>query len=429
MSESDEAPALGPGALLGGRYRLTRRIASGGMASVWLALDERLDRPVAVKVLSEALVDEPGYLARFRREVRIAAGLSHPGLVRVFDFGATGERPYLVMEHVEGGSLQGRIADGSATELDAGRLAEQLLEALAHIHAAAVVHRDVKPANVLLDADGRARLTDFGVAQPEHATRITGTGEMIGTLRYMAPELLEGKPASERSDLYACGVLLRECLGPRSPGRLADLADRLAAPDPAARPHSATAALEELRGAPPRTAPTVPLASSGAGAAARRLRKIAIPAPALAAIVAAVAALIAVGLAGDDGGPSRESGEEGARREAPASPPDARAESPTTTEAPPQEPGPAEPPAAAPPPAGPPAGRCEALKQQRDALTEARRAAEHDPATKEEREAVREEREAVREDFNEREEALREDIDECKEAERENGYRSRGRGR
>jgi serine/threonine protein kinase len=422
MSESDEAPALAPGALLGGRYRLARRIASGGMASVWLALDEQLDRRVAVKVLSEALVDEPGYLARFRREVRIAAGLSYPGLVRLFDFGAIGERPYLVMEHVEGGSLQGRIADGSATELDAGRLAEQLLEALAHIHAAAVVHRDVKPANVLLDADGRARLTDFGIAQPRHATRITSTGEVIGTLRYMAPELLEGKPANERSDLYACGVLLRECLGARSPRPLAHLADRLAAPDPAARPHSATAALEELRGAPPRTAPTVPFASWGAGAPGRRLWKIAIPAAALAAIAAAVAALIAVGLAGDDGGQSRESGEEGARREAPASPPGARAESPTPTEAPPQEPGPTEPPAAAPPPAGPPAGRCEALKQQRDALTEARRVAQHAPAT-------REEREAVREDFNEREEALREDINECKEAERETRHGGRGRGR
>jgi serine/threonine protein kinase len=421
MSKSDEAPALAPGALLGGRYRLARRIASGGMASVWLARDEQLDRPVAVKVLSEALVDEPGYLARFRREARIAAGLSHPRLVRVFDFGATGERPYLVMEHVEGGSLQERIADGSATELDAGRLAEQLLEALAHIHAASVVHRDVKPANVLLDADGRARLTDFGIAQPEDATRITRTGEVIGTLRYMAPELLEGKPASERSDVYACGVLLRECLGPRSPGRLVDLADRLAAPDPAARPHSATAALEELRGAPSRTAPTVSLASDVAGAAARRRRKIAIPALTLAAIAAAVAALIAIGLAGDDGGPSRKSGEAGARRGAPASPPDARAESPTPTEAPPQEPGPAEPPAAAPPPAQPPAGRCEALEQQRDALTEARRAAEHAPAT-------REEREAVREDFNEREEALREDINECNEAKRENAYGSKGRG-
>jgi hypothetical protein len=412
MSASHEAPTPAPGGLLGGRYRLERRIASGGMASVWLARDEELDRPVAVKVMSEALADEPSYLARFRREARIAAGLSHPALVSVFDFGTSGERPFLVMEHIEGGSLQDRIGDGSAAELDASRLAEELLEALAHIHAAAVVHRDVKPSNVLLDAEGRARLTDFGIAQPQDATRITRTGEMIGTLRYMAPELLEGKPASERSDLYACGVLLRECLGPRSPRRLAHLADRLAAPDPTARPYSAAAALDELRDAPPRTAPTIRLTSEAVGAAARRRRKIATAGIALAT-TAALAGLIAIGLSGDDGAASRESGDGGAPR--------AEAQAPTTTEAPEQEHGPAGPPAAG-TPAGPPAERCEALEQQRDALKEARRAAENAPRTEEEREAVRE-------DFNEREEALREDIAECKEAERENRDDRRGRGR
>jgi eukaryotic-like serine/threonine-protein kinase len=195
-----------PGAALGGRYRLERRIASGGMATVWLARDEELDRDVAVKVLSDVLGEDPSYVARFRREARVAAGVSHPNLVRMFDYAGEAERPYIVMEYVGGGTLADRIRAGATDEVDPERLARQLLGALEAIHAAGVVHRDAKPSNVLLDAAGDAHLTDFGIAQPADATPLTGTGQVIGTLKYMAPEVLAGKPATERSDLYALGA-------------------------------------------------------------------------------------------------------------------------------------------------------------------------------------------------------------------------------
>jgi serine/threonine-protein kinase len=139
---------LRDGALLGGRYRLERVLGTGGMATVWLARDERLGRPVAAKILSDTLAADPTYLRRFRREVRLAAGLSHPNLVTVYDFGGEGERPYLAMEYVEGGSLADRISAGTARALDPSRLARELLGALDHIHGAGIVHRDIKPGNV-----------------------------------------------------------------------------------------------------------------------------------------------------------------------------------------------------------------------------------------------------------------------------------------
>ena len=170
---------LRAGTLLGGRYRLERRIGGGGMASVWLATDGQLGRAVAVKVLSDTLADDPGYRARFRREAKVAAQVSHASLVRIFDTAAQDGRPYLVMEYVPGPTLAARIAAGE--RVDANRLADELLGALAHIHRAGIVHRDVKPANVLFDPGGRTKLTDFGIAQPEDATQITQTGEVIGT--------------------------------------------------------------------------------------------------------------------------------------------------------------------------------------------------------------------------------------------------------
>jgi hypothetical protein len=240
-----EAP--GGGRPLGGRYRLLRRLGSGGMAAVWLARDERLGREVAVKVLSDVLAGDEGYRRRFEREARVAARLSHPGLVGVLDFGAESGRPYLVMELVRGDTLAERLAAGTTRGLDLVALARELLGALAHIHAAGVVHRDVKPANVLIGADGHARLTDFGVARPTDASTLTQTGQVVGTLAYMAPEVQRGEPATPRSDLYALGVLLRECGGGREPA-LASLIERLSAPDPAGRPASAERALAILAG-------------------------------------------------------------------------------------------------------------------------------------------------------------------------------------
>ena len=234
--------------LRSGRYELERRLGAGAAASVWLANDTLLERPVAVKVLSEGLVDDRAWLARFRREARIAAALQHPNLVSIYDFNADVERPYLVMAYMSGGSLQDRIDSGGKP--DAERLAADVLRAIAHIHAAGIIHRDVKPGNVLLDRDGRACLTDFGVARPQDATSITQTGQIPGTARYMAPELWRGEQATERSDLFACGVLLSQCLGDESPARLIGLTERLSAENPELRPESALAALAMLNAGP-----------------------------------------------------------------------------------------------------------------------------------------------------------------------------------
>jgi tetratricopeptide (TPR) repeat protein len=238
---------------------LERQLGRGGMAAVWLARDERLERPVAVKVLSDTLVADRGYLARFEREARVAAGLSHPNLVSVFDYGAEGERPFLVMEYVGGGDLGERLAVGRVPDPD--RLARELLGALRYIHAAGVLHRDVKPQNVLLDRDEHARLTDFGIAQPRDATSLTQTGMVLGTARYLAPEVLEGAPPSERSDLYSLGVVLAEVNDARpSSSALDELIESLRARERSARPESAALALSELERpaglAPEPTAPT-----------------------------------------------------------------------------------------------------------------------------------------------------------------------------
>ena len=236
----DEGTRLGPE----GRYVLESRLGSGGAATVWLAEDTVLERPVAVKVLSEALSSDQNWLARFRREARLAASLQHPNLVSVYDFSAEEVRPYLVMAHLPGGSLYDHLQDGERPEPE--RLVRDLLAALAAIHATGIIHRDLKPGNVLLAADGTACLTDFGVARPEDATSLTQTGHIPGTARYMAPELWKGHEADERSDLYAMGVLLRAAVGDDAQARIRDLIESLADEDRENRPESATSALAEL---------------------------------------------------------------------------------------------------------------------------------------------------------------------------------------
>ncbi len=249
------ALSFGKGAVLAGRYRLEHVVGAGGMASVWLARDERLGRAVAVKLLSDSLVHDDSYLKRFRREARLAAGLSHPNLVGVYDFGGEDERPYLVMEYVEGETLAGRIAERTALELDPARLARELLGALGHVHSAGIVHRDIKPANVLIAPDGSARVTDFGIAQPRDATRLTSTGLVIGTRDYIAPEVLRGEHATVRSDLYSCAMVLRNAFGDLLPPALATLVGRLGDEDPARRPESAPSALAALAASGEPTSP------------------------------------------------------------------------------------------------------------------------------------------------------------------------------
>jgi serine/threonine-protein kinase len=231
------------GAVLKGRYRLDHMLGRGGMASVWRGHDSVLDRPVAVKVLSDTIASDPDFLARFRREATVAAALSHPNLVRVYDYGEAGERPYLVMEMVPGEDLAGMIE--RKTPVDRERLAAQLLAALDHIHRAGIVHRDVKPQNVLVERDGNAKLIDFGIALPRDATALTSTGLVLATRSYAAPEVMRGEPATERSDLYSCGLVLAACDGRRVP-ELEALVARLTSEDPAGRPTSAAAALADL---------------------------------------------------------------------------------------------------------------------------------------------------------------------------------------
>jgi serine/threonine-protein kinase len=246
---------IGEGARLKDRYRLDRLLGRGGMASVWLAGDEVLERPVAVKVLADTIASDPEFLARFRREARVAASISHPNLIGVYDYAEGDERPYLVMEYVPGENLAEWMA--RKTAIDCERLARELLGALAHIHGAGIVHRDIKPGNVLIAPDGSAKLIDFGIALPKDATALTRTGHLLGTARYIAPEVMAGGPATERSDLYSCGILLRDCAGDRPPGRLPALLARLCSEDPRSRPATAEQALIEVnRKAPVQAQPT-----------------------------------------------------------------------------------------------------------------------------------------------------------------------------
>jgi serine/threonine protein kinase len=227
--------------LCDGRYRLDAVVGRGGMAIVWRATDLQLERDVAIKVIADVLAEDPRFIARFEREARLAAALNHPNLVKLFDYSVVDERPFLVMEYIGGGTL----AEAHAQSLDVDTLARDLLDAVAHIHAAGILHRDIKPANVLLDADGAPRLTDFGIARGEETTGLTQTGQVLGTLRYIAPEVAGGEPATVRSDLYALGVLLGELSGTRSEP-LERLLPRMTARDQVERPASAQEALADL---------------------------------------------------------------------------------------------------------------------------------------------------------------------------------------
>ena len=258
--------------VFGGRYRLERIIGTGGMAIVWCATDQRLGRRVAIKVIADTLAADPAYVERFAREARTAAGLSHPHLVSVYDFAASASQPFLVMELVEGGTLADRIARGPVDAREARALAGDLTAALGCVHQASILHRDIKPANVLIGRDGRARLTDFGIAQPEDATRLTRPGDVIGTIRYLAPEVLAGEAPSVQSDLYALGVLVRELVGANADPPLRTFVARLTAADPAARPAGADEALTLLAPAPATATATRPVAApaADAGSQARR---------------------------------------------------------------------------------------------------------------------------------------------------------------
>jgi eukaryotic-like serine/threonine-protein kinase len=199
--------------VIAGRYRLERQVGAGGMSEVWEATDLELDRTVAVKLL--AADADP---ARFEREARAAAGLSHANIGAVYDYGRADERPFIVLEYLPGGSLEDRLAGGRPLPDDeTRRIAAGIAAGLAHAHEHGVVHRDLKPANILFDAEGRAKIADFGIARAGDASGLTQAGTVLGTAAYISPEQAAGRPATPASDVYSFGVILFRMLTGRLP--------------------------------------------------------------------------------------------------------------------------------------------------------------------------------------------------------------------
>jgi beta-lactam-binding protein with PASTA domain/tRNA A-37 threonylcarbamoyl transferase component Bud32 len=293
------------GRLLDGRYSIQSKIARGGMATVYLAIDRRLGREVALKIMHHHLADDESFTSRFVREARSAARLSHPNVVQVYDQGSDGDLLYLAMEYLPGRTLREVLIErGVLTPREALTVFEPILDALSAAHRAGIVHRDVKPENVILTDDGRVKVADFGLARGATASTAT-TGQLMGTVAYLAPELVTRGIADARSDVYASGIMLFEMLTgcqpftgdvpiqvayrhvheqvpapsrlvPQLPVQLDDLVLAAAANDPGRRPGSAGELLALVRQAhaalpaalldarPPRPAPggSVPLPPS-----------------------------------------------------------------------------------------------------------------------------------------------------------------------
>ena len=200
-----------PADLVRNRYRLEQTLGHGGVSVVWRAHDLQLGRQVAVKQLTPAALDDPVALERVHREARTIAGLAHPNIVALHDFGFDDQAPYLVLELVDGPSLAAILVDGPLPIVQTADIARQTRQALAAAHAAGVIHRDIKPANLLLRPDGLVKVCDFGIAHLQNTPTLSppaGGGEALGTSHYMAPETVSGDPVDARTDLYAVGCLL-----------------------------------------------------------------------------------------------------------------------------------------------------------------------------------------------------------------------------
>jgi eukaryotic-like serine/threonine-protein kinase len=320
--------------VLGGRYRLESRIAAGGMGTVWVAEDQVLHRQVAVKILSDALGQDVRFVERFRREARAAAGLSHRNVAGVYDYGEEGGLPFIVMELLGGETLADRIErQGRLPAAEAAKIAGQVAAALQAAHDAGVIHRDVKPANVMLTPRGEVKVMDFGIAAASGAAPLTATGTTMGTASYLSPEQAAGERATPASDVYALGCVLYEMLtghppftgdsafavagahlrdratpvrdlAPDVPAHVADACDLALAKDPADRPGSARmfaamlidppvgASTTQVLPAPEPTAVLGPLpvrSSTGSVAPPRRRRRVGAVIWVLIAVLVAIA--------------------------------------------------------------------------------------------------------------------------------------------
>ena len=358
------------GEMIGGRYRLESQLGAGGMAEVWVAHDTQLDRTVAVKLLG-ARADP----MRFEREAHAVAGLSHPNISRLFDYGSEHSRPYMVFEHLSGGTLEDRFVPGQGlADETTARIAGELASGLAHAHEHGLVHRDLKPANVLFDEEGRAKIADFGIARMSGADTLTEDGTLLGTAAYMSPEQAAGRPVTPASDVYAFGVLLYRMLSgrlpfespealqvarqhlqevppplsalrPDAPPVLAALAEDALAKDPAARPPDGAALVDRLSG---RAAGTLGGAASAVTQVIRRRpsRRLPVPIAALLALPVLVAAGVGLALFAGSGGSNPKPSPSSVAPPPPASP--------TQTATAPTRPPPPPPPPSPPPPPPPP---------------------------------------------------------------------------
>ncbi|GAA2847071.1 hypothetical protein Acy02nite_03790 [Actinoplanes cyaneus] len=209
---------LGAGMRLGGRYRLEDRLGAGGMGEVWRAFDEALNRVVAVKTMLPAAAQDPGFVQRFTAEAHAMAQVNHPNVAAIHDVGQDGGHTYLVMEFIDGESLAQRLArDGRLSPAETKRIVVAAAEGLQAVHDQGILHRDVKPANIMLRADGGVLITDFGIARHLSSPGVTATGAVLGTPSYLAPEQVLGEPADRRSDVYSLGLVAYECLAGEKP--------------------------------------------------------------------------------------------------------------------------------------------------------------------------------------------------------------------
>ncbi len=203
------------GDILYGRYRVTDLLGQGGMATIFRGHDSQLGRDVAIKILRSEYGRDPAFVARFRQEAQSAAVLSHPNVVQVFDFGMESGDPFIVMELVEGGDLAQKIAQGPLDPVEAARVAQQIFEALDTAHARGIVHRDIKPTNVLLTPSGRVKVADFGIARAFSEAQLTMPGTTLGSVHYFSPEQARGEVVTTASDVYSAGLVLVEMLTQR----------------------------------------------------------------------------------------------------------------------------------------------------------------------------------------------------------------------